>query len=239
VSAGPDAGFSQLLPTVSDFEPETVQPRPWLALQSANLGTYPHPYLHAPVPAASSLPRRHSETNVDHWKNWKNLGPPVSVNQLRYSSIPEYPVSPLPTSSAQYPVAGPTDTIQETSPYTQDDPAAYGHSYPLSSSSELPDDSASVTSFDESASPGPSDGTDHVLQKGTASGSQQKRRRTVNRKRAAEPKDSKAADRLRNQREEDDRFAEATFDLIVPSGVKKGPKKDRQRTSTFNHCGFP
>jgi len=230
VSAAPHARLPQL--TVSNFESESIQLWPSPAPQSENVVTQSIFHIQAPVPADLSLPRRHSEADVDHLKN-VFLGPPFSVDQPRYSPIPEHPMSPLAASSGQYPAAGPTDTIQETSFYTQDDPAAYDYSYPLSSSSELPDDSASVTSFHESASPGPSDGTDHVLQQGTASGSQQKRRRTVNRKRAAEPKDPKAANRLRDQRVKDDETLDKLYRLFVPGTAAMVPKKDRLDTSMF------
>jgi len=238
VSAAPHTGLPQL--TVSNFEPESTQLWPSPAPQSENVVTQSTFYIQAPVPADLSLPRRHSEADVDHLKN-VFLGPPFSVNQPRYSPIPEHPVSPLAASSGQYPAAGPTDTIQETSSYTQDDPAANpNYSYPPSSSSELQllDDSARVTSVHESPSPGPSDGADPVLQQGTASGSRQKRRRTGNRRRDDNPTDPDAAERLRKQREEDDECAEEIFDLLVPRSVGKGPKKDRLRTSTFQSLRF-
>jgi hypothetical protein len=129
--------------------------------------------------------------------------------------------------------------MQETLSHTPDDLAAHvdpNYSFPPSPSYESLDDSGSITSFLKSASPGPSDGADYVLQQDnlpTASGSQQKRRNTGKRKRVADPKNPIAAERRRKQREDDDENIGALFDLFVPSTVERGPKKDRLGISTF------
>ena len=234
-------------PTLSNFESGTIQPTPSLTPQSANFVMHSTLHFQAPDCAASSssFPRRYSEADVTHRKNvFLPVHPRDFVNQPTstvHSPVLEHPASPLAASSTQYPAAAPTDTIQESSSHTQDDPATYvdpSYSFPSSSSSELPDDSVSVTSFLESASPGPSEGADHVLQQDTALGSQQKRRRSGKRNRDENPTDPNAAKRLRNQRKDDDECAEALFDLLVPRGVEKGPKKDRLRTSTFQSLWF-
>ncbi|KAI9510343.1 hypothetical protein F5148DRAFT_1282040 [Russula earlei] len=58
------------------------------------------------------------------------------------------------------------------------------------------------------------------------------RRPAPKRKRVDQPKDPKAANRLRKRRESDDRKLEEIFDIAVPSSVGKVPKKDRLDLST-------
>jgi hypothetical protein len=52
------------------------------------------------------------------------------------------------------------------------------------------------------------------------------------RSRTAEPKDPRAAKRLRNQRQCDDDNIEALMELFVPKCVERGMKKDRLSLGT-------
>ncbi|KAH9964982.1 hypothetical protein BC827DRAFT_1186758 [Russula dissimulans] len=225
VVADPYAGPSQLIPTISNFESEIIQPGPSLAPQSASFVTHSIPYSQAPGPATSIFPRRYSEADVFHRKN-VFPDPQAFVNQptsTAYSQVPEYPAFPLAASNTQYLASRPITTIQETPSHPQDNhtPHVDPNFIPPSPSYESLDDSSSATS------PGPSGGAGHAAQQGTASGSQQKRRRPGERKRAVNPKDKKAADRLRNQRETEDTNIEILYRIFVSRGGDIIPKKDR------------
>jgi len=158
-------------------------------------------------------------------------------NQPTPNAYPLYPA--IPTD--QYPAAVPAD-MQRPSSYTHRDSVVSLYSedsLQLPSSSALPDtlDSTNPTLSPRHASPGtPSYFTGHKLPQQdtllTTPEALRQKRRAVQRKRIANPKDPKAAERLQNQRQSDDKDIEYLYKLFVPDSEGEVPKKDRLRLST-------
>jgi len=158
-------------------------------------------------------------------------------NQPTPNAYSPYPAIP----TAQYPAAVPAD-MQGLSSYTHRDSvdSLYSEdSLQAPSSSALPDpfDSNDPTPSPRHASPGtPSHFTSHTLPQQCTSfetpEALRKKRRAVQRKRIANPKDPKAAQRLQNQRQSDDKDIEYLYKLFVPDSEGEVPKKDRLRLST-------
>ena len=163
-------------------------------------------------------------------------------NRPTLDAFAQYPWSSSPpaNSIAQFPAPVPADMMLGPSSLPHRGSVVSLHSegsFQLSSSSGLQDDLDSISTFPSTyASPGASSLADHTLpQQDTSSAvpkPQGKKRRTGRRKRVANPKDPKAAYRLRNQRQSDDEHIEDVFTLLVPENERDGPKKGRLRLST-------
>jgi hypothetical protein len=174
------------------------------------------------------------------------FGPPIQhalknhwqSTQGAYTSFPDFS---LATSSAQYPVAGPEYVIPGPSSHTRCDSLASPFPedpIPLSPSSGLRDGFVSSAALSPRLASAGAAG--HALpQQATSSAVAEARgkpRRTTGKpKRAENPTDWRAARRLRNQREKDDKEIDFLFRLFVPSSVgtvEKVAKKDRLSLST-------
>jgi len=156
-------------------------------------------------------------------------------NQSSPSAFPSYLVT------SQYPAAVPADITQGPSSYTHRDSVAplYSEdSLQLPSPSALQDDLDSNATFSprRASADTPSHFTGHTLpQQGASMAAPETLRKklpTGQRKRSANPKDPKAAERLQNQRQSDDEHIEYLYKLFVPDSVGAVPKKDRLRMST-------
>ena len=153
------------------------------------------------------------------------------------SSYPSYPA----ISTAQYPAAVPADMVQGLSTYIHRNSVAPPHSessLQIPSLSALQDDLDSNATFSHRhASPNtPSHFKDHTPpQQGTSLAAPEaliKRWRADRRKRIGNPKDPKAAQRIKNQRRLDDENIEYLYKLLVPDSEGEVPKKDRLGLST-------
>ena len=165
----------------------------------------------------SSFPRRSSEPD-----------PLRAANTERTFMAPYVPKN-QPTLTMYTPFFG-RPSFSQVSPSAQYPTAAFKHMVPQPPS-HTPDDS--VMSFTESASPGVlSESTDDILpQQCTSSVAPQQQSpptqyRTRNRKRATQPKDSRATQRHERQRQKDDENLMALSKLFVPDSVETILKKD-------------
>ncbi|KAH9986909.1 hypothetical protein BJV74DRAFT_885795 [Russula compacta] len=194
----------------------------------------------------SSFPRRSSEPDSLRAADTERafLAPYAPENQstpATYTPFFGQPSFSQASPRAQYPTAASTHNVPESSPHTQDDLLAFldsDGSFTPSCASDFQDDSISVTSFTQSASPGvPSELMDDALsQQGTSSVPPQSQLaqtqgRSGKRKRVAHPKDPRAAERLRSQRQTDDEAIMELWRLLVPKDTAMVSKKDRLRTS--------
>ena len=155
-----------------------------------------------------------------------------------------FPRPSLAASSGQYRAAQPEYMIPGPSSRTQRDSLASLYSedsFPPSSSSGLQGVFVSdATPFLGQASPDtpPQIAGNALPQQRTSSsapGASQRKRRTGTRKRNPNPKDPKAAQRLREQRKTDDEYINSLFESFVPSSegtVETVAKKDRLPLST-------
>jgi len=161
-------------------------------------------------------------------------------NQPTPSAYPSYPWSSSPPAipTAQYQAAVPADMVPGPSSLTHRESVVSLYSeesFQLSSSSGLQGDlDSNATSSPRYASP---DAPSHHTspQQDTSSAVPRARRgarRSGKRKRAAEPKDPRAAKRLQNQRQSDDEHIEDLYELLVPDSEGEVSKKDRLGLST-------
>jgi len=171
-------------------------------------------------------------------------------NQPTPDGYTPYPwSSPSPaTLPAQYQAAVPADMVPGPSSFTRRESVVSlpsEESFQPSSSSSLQEglDGDATLSPRHTALGVPSHFADHILpEQDTSSAAPEvsrKRRRGVQRKRDPNPKDPKAADRLRNQRKTDDELIDLLFNRCVPSSVGPVAKKDRLPLSAFQSCAFP
>ena len=239
VCAGPSTGPHRLAPA--------VMRRPSGVAQSMALIVSPGTGHSAPSCsqyqglglAPSGAKRRFSEVD------------PLGVQHTQVDFLTEHPHEnqPFPgaypsytaISTAQYPAVVPADVAQGPSSYTRRGSVASVYSegsLQLPVSPALQDDlESNATVLHSHASPGTSPHfTDHTLpQRGTslaAPEAPRKKRRAVQRKRVAIPKDPKAAERLQNQRQLDDEHIEYLYKVFVPTSEGEVPKKDRLGLST-------
>lgn len=161
-------------------------------------------------------------------------------------TLDEYPPyswanSPPADSTPQYHAAVPANMVPGASSLTHRGSLVSllsEESCQLSSSSSLQDDldSAAMPSPRHASLGVPSHYAGHILpQQDTSEAApepQQKKRRTGQRKRTANPKYPEAAERLQTQRRSDDEHIEHLYKLFVPSSEGEVPKKDRLRLST-------
>jgi hypothetical protein len=181
-----------------------------------------------PEPAPWRFTRRSSGVDTSHAENSQNpiLIPHALENQ-----------SSLVAGYSRFPPAGFTDVIPELSSHTQDDPLDFLNP---PSSSGMQVDSVTATPFPGPASPQAgalSQVSGHAPTQQatppTSPGSQPEQQRlTGKRRRLSEPKDPRAAKRLRSQRQGDDENLEALYKLLVPSSAGVVQKKDRLGMST-------
>ena len=196
-----------------------------------------------PEPAPWSFTRhsRHSSGadagHVDNAQN-PNSTPHAPQNQptpvAAYSPFPEHhpqvgSESSSMVSVARFP-AGFPDTRPEPSYPTQYDPFAFLN---LPSSSGMQVDLVTATPFAGRASPGAYSRLedDAPSQQATPPASPESQPEpqpiTGKRRRLSEPKDPKAAKRLRSQRQGDEENLDALYKLLVPSAAGAVQKKDR------------
>ena len=157
--------------------------------------------------------------------------------------------SPSPaTLPAQYQAAVPADMVPGPSSFTRRESVVSLHSeesFQLSSSSSLQDGldgDATLSPRHTSLGVLPHFAGHTLPEQNTSSAAPEvsrKRRRGVQRKRAPNPKDPKAADRLRNQRKTDDELIDLLFERCVPNSVGPVAKKDRLPLSALQSCAFP
>ena len=246
VSVGLYAGVPQPTPIVSRVASESV---PVIPLTMSSSPAHQLPPDHIPGHIHSSFPRRSSEPDSLRVANTERafLAPHAPENQptpAMYTPIFGQPTSSFSRanpSAQQYPTAASTHMVPQPSSHAPDDLLAFRDSdgsFAPSCASDLQDDSTSVISFTESASPSvPSEFMDDALpQQGTSSVDPQSQlpqtqRRRGKRKRDAHPKDPRAAQRLRSQRETDEEAIMDLWRLLVPDGTEMVSKKDRLRTS--------
>ena len=193
-----------------------------------------------PEPAPWSFTRRSSGADAGHTDNAQNpiSTPHAPQNEstpvMAHSPFPEHrpQVGSEPSSTisvARFP-AWFTDTRPEPSYPTQDDPLAF---LDLPSSSGMQIDLVTATPFAGRASPGDYSQLedDAPSQQATPPASPESQPEpqpiTGKRRRLSEPKDPKAAKRLRSQRQGDEENLEALYKLLVPSGAGAVQKKDR------------
>lgn len=244
VGAGPCASVPQFTLAASGLASGTVQPMQLSMSSNTRSFATPVPQLRAPELAPSSLTRPFSEVDDLYAQNTQ-VGPLTQhalknhwqSTQGAYTPFPDFS---LATSSAQYPVAGPEYVMPGPSSHSRRDSSASlfpEDPIPLSPSSGLRDGFVSSAALSPRlASTG---AAGHALpQQATSSAvaeARGKRRTTGKRKRAEIPKDWRAAQRLQNQREEDNKNLDFLFKLFVPSSagtVETVPKKDRISLST-------
>jgi hypothetical protein len=228
MGAGSHAGVSQSTPANLGLADETAQ---WIQL-SSNIHSYspPVPQHQAPEHAASSLTRHFGE--VDALRALNMQVDPLAQHalenngQFTQGEYAPFPGSSLAASSGQYHAARPEYMTPGPSSHTQRGslaPLYPEDSFPLSPSSGLRD------GFVSSAALSPR------LASAVAEARGKPRRTAGKRKRAENPTDWRAAQRLRNQREKDDKDIDFLFKLFVPSSagtVEKVAKKDRLSLST-------
>jgi hypothetical protein len=190
-----------------------------------------------PEPAPLSFTRRSSGADSSHAENARNPIPTPHAPEDRslpvagYSPVPEHhPGSSRAISSIRVPTAGFTDTIPEPSYHMQDDPLAFLN---LLSSSDIHADFVTAMPFAGRASPGALSqlARNAPAQQATPPASPEsqpeQQRLTGKRRRLSEPKDPKAAKRLRSQRQGDEENLDALYKLLVPNGAGAVQKKDR------------
>ncbi|KAH9986912.1 hypothetical protein BJV74DRAFT_511629 [Russula compacta] len=246
VGAGSYAGVPQPI-TVLSRVPSGSAPMIPLTMPSTPAHGLPPDQL--PAFMHSSFPRRSSEPHPLQAANSGRAFPVPYVPDHRpthdiYATLFLQPDFSQSSPSAQYSTAASTHMVPESSSRTQDDLLAFcdsDGSFTPSCASDLQDDSISVTSFTQSVSPGvPSEFMDDALpQQGTSSVPPppqlaQTQRRSGKRKRVAHPKDPKAAQRLRSQRESEEGITQELYQLFVPSSAEMVPKKDRLRTILYH-----
>lgn len=208
----------------------TVTPIPlhWLPAVSQNQGLRLSP---------SSAERRFNEVSPRGARHAQvdSLTQPTRQNQPTPSVLPSHSA----ISTVKYPAAVPADMVQGPLTYTHRDSVASRSLYPIQlPSSALQDNlDSNDTSLHRHASPDtPYHFTDHtLLQQGTSlavPGPLRKKWGVGQRKRVADPKDPKAAERLRYQRQSDEEHIEKLFKLFVPDSEREAPKRDRLRLST-------
>ena len=197
-----------------------------------------------PGPAPSGAKRRisevgrldaqHTQVGFLNQHTLENYSTPDAYTPYSWSN------SPPTNSTAQFPADVPADMMPGPSPLAHRGSDVSMHSegsFQLSSSSGLQDDLDSNAAFPSTyASPGaPSLASHTLLHQGTSSAVPKppgKKRRSGQRKREPNPKDPRAAERLRNQRKSDDEYIEDILTLLVPDSERDGPKKGRLRLST-------
>ena len=242
VGVGSYAGVSRPTP-VSRVAPGSA---PMIPLTMSSTPAHRLPPDQIPGHIHSSFPRRFSEPDPFHVRKTQRafLDPYVPENQptpAMYAPFFGQPSFSQAGPTTQYPTAASTHMVPESPSHIQDDLLAFGDSdgsFTPSCTSDLQDDSISVTSFIESVSPGvQSEFVDKALpQQGTSSTATQPQlpqtqRRNGKRKRVGHPKDPRAAQRLRSQRESEEDSTQALYQFFVPSSAKMVLKKDRLRTS--------
>ena len=221
MGAGSHAGVSQSTPANLGLADETAQ---WIQL-SSNIHSYspPVPQHQAPEHATSSLTRHFVVDDTELALNTQ-VGP-LAQHALE-NNWGIFSGSSLAASSGQYHAARPEYMTPGPSSHTQRGslaPLYPEDSFPLSPSSGLRD------GFVSSAALSPR------LASAVAEARGKPRRTAGKRKRAENPTDWRAAQRLRNQREKDDKDIDFLFKLFVPSSagtVEKVAKKDRLSLST-------
>ena len=195
-----------------------------------------------PEPAPWSFARSPSGADANCTENEQNpiQTPHALENQstsvAAYSPFPEHhPGSSPAISSTLVPTAGFTDTIPEPSYHMQDDPLAFLN---LPSSSDMQVDFVTAMPFAGRESPcALSQLARHAPAQQTTppaspESQPEQQRITGKRRRLSEPKDPKAAKRLRSQRQGDEENLEALYKLLVPNGAGAVQKKDRLGIST-------
>ena len=190
-----------------------------------------------PEPAPWSFTGPSAAADFSNTENAQNPLPALhapenqSTTVAAYPPVPEHhPGSSPAISSTRVSTAGFTDTIPEPSYHMRDDPLAFLN---LPSSSDMQVDFITANPFDGRASPGPfSQPARHSpAQQATPPASPESQpehqRLAGKRRRLSEPKDPKAAKRLRSQRQGDEENLEALYKLLVPDGAGAIQKKDR------------
>lgn len=184
---------------------------------------------HVQESAPWSFTRRSCGVDTSHAESARNpicLTPRALENQ-----------SPLVAAYSQFPSTGFTDMIPGSSLHAQYDPLAF-LDQPTSSGMQV--DVITATPVSRPASPQAgalSQVAGHApAQQATPPTSPESRaepqRLTGKRRRQSEPKDLRAAKRLRSQRQGDDENLEALYKLLVPSSAGVVQKKDRLGMST-------
>jgi hypothetical protein len=239
MGAGSHAGVSQSTPANLGLADETAQ----LIELSSNIHSFspPVPQHQAPEHATSSLTRHFVVDDTELALNTQ-VGP-LAQHALE-NNWGIFSGSSLAASSGQYHAARPEYMTPGPSSHTQRDSLASLYSedsFPPSSSSGLQGVFVSdATPFLGQASPDtpPQIAGNALPQQGTSSsapGVSQRKRRTGTRKRNPNPKDPKAAERLRKQRKTDDRNIDFIFKKVVPRSegtLETVDKKDRLNLST-------
>jgi len=243
VGAGPSTGPPQLTPAVPELPSWVAQPA---QLTVSNTDYLDPSFAQHKVlgPAPSRAKRCFSEVDrpsVQHTQV-DFLNQHALENQPTPDAYTPYPWSSSSpaNSTAQYQAAVPADMVPGPSSLSHRESVVSLHSeesFQLSSSSGLQADLDSNAAFlPRYATPGaPSLAGRTLLQQGTSLAAPKpprKKRHTGQRKRAANPKYPKAAERLQNQRESDDENIEHLLELFVPDSERDGPKKGRLRLST-------
>ena len=210
IDAGPSTGYSA--PSVD---------------QHQVLGPAPSARTKRRISEFGRLDAQHTQVSFLNQHTFENQPTPDGYTQHPWSN------SPPANSIAQYPAAVPSSLAHRGSDVSMHSE----ESNQLSSSSGLRDDLGGSATFPSRyASPGAPSLASHTLpQRGTASAGPKPlrtKRRPGQRKRVLDPKDPKAAERLRNQRESDDEHIEDVLTLLVPENERDGPKKGRLRLST-------
>jgi hypothetical protein len=224
VGAGPSTGPRQLNPAVSGLSPWVAQPIQSTVLDSGYLD--PLVAQHQVLgPAPSRAKRRISE--VDRLDAQRTQVGFLNQHALENHPFPDaytpysWSNSPPTNSTALFPADVPADMMPGPSSLTHRESVVSLHSEKsfLSSSPSLRDDLDRNTL--------PQQGTSSAVPKPL-----KKKRCTGQRPRVSDPKDPKAALRLQNQRQSDDKDIEFLYKLFVPTSEGDVPKKDRLGLST-------
>jgi hypothetical protein len=194
-----------------------------------------------PEPAPWIFTRRSSGADASHAENMQNLIPPALENEstpvaASYSPFPGHPGPSPSTSSELFAAAGFTDMIPEPSSHAQNDPSAFLN--PSSLSGMQVNMATASTPFAGLASSGTHSQlasralSQQVTPPASPESQQEQERVTGKRRRLSEPKDPRAAKRLRSQRQVDEENLDALYKLLVPSSAGVVQKKDRLGLST-------
>ena len=244
VSAGPSTDPRQLSPAISG-QPSWVAQPVLLAVSNPNyldLSLVQHQVL-GPGPSSGKKRRRSEVNRLDAQHTVTQVGFLNHHVPENGPTLDEYPPyswsnSPPANSTTHYHAAVPANMVPGPSSYTHRGSLVSllsEESCQLSSSSSLQDDldSGGMPSPRHASLGVPSHPAGHILDISEAAPEpHQKKRRTGQRKRMANPKDPKAAERLQIQRHSDDENIEHLYKLFVPSSEGEVPKKDRLGLST-------
>ena len=220
---------------------EPAQPRlSHVSRNTSFLAPPPFPQ-QTPEPAPWIFTTGSSEAGASHAENAhnSNLIPRALENEFApvaaYSPFHGHSGPSPSTSDALFATAGFTDMMPKPPSHARDDPSAFLNPSPLSG---MQVDLATATSF-----AGPVSSGAHSRLAGRAPAQQatpptspeeqpEEQRVTGKRRRLSEPKDARAAKRLRSQRQVDEEHLDALYKLLVPSSAGVVQKKDRLGIST-------